>query len=209
MSRRALGLIETYGYVAAVEALDSALKAANVQLIGCEMVKGGIVTIEIGGDVGSVKASVDAAATAAGRIGRVLSTHVIPRPSGEVEKILPNEFKKAEGDRTEMKTEDEPQSAPQINMYNEQTTPASNIYSEQIPEAVNVDDEKAQPDETEKIIEPLESEIKTREELKGMKTVELRNLARHLNGISIDRKDIKFSKKQELIDAILESYKKL
>jgi microcompartment protein CcmL/EutN len=88
MSGNALGCIETIGLAAAVEAADSAVKAANVRLIGCELTDGdGMITVKIEGDVGAVKAAVSSAATAAGRIGTVVSTHVIPRPAGGTEKM--------------------------------------------------------------------------------------------------------------------------
>ena len=85
----ALGLIETKGLVASIEAADAMVKAANVRLIGREFVGGGIVTVMVRGDVGAVKASTDAGAAAAERVGELLSVHVIPRPHGEVEEILP------------------------------------------------------------------------------------------------------------------------
>jgi len=88
MSGNALGYIETIGLAAAVEAADSAVKAANVTLIGCELTDGdGMITVKIEGDVGAVKAAVSSAATAAGRIGTVVSSHVIPRPSEGTEKV--------------------------------------------------------------------------------------------------------------------------
>ncbi|MDR1657618.1 MAG: BMC domain-containing protein [Deltaproteobacteria bacterium] len=86
---RALGLIETKGLVGAVEAADAMVKAANVTLIGRVMVGGGLVTVMVRGDVGAVKAATDAGAAAAGRVGELLSVHVIPRPHPEVEFILP------------------------------------------------------------------------------------------------------------------------
>ena len=84
----ALGMIEVYGYLAAVEALDSALKAANVRRLGVEKVKGGLVTVLVEGDVGAVKAAMDASAAAAERVGKVISVHVIPRPADDVERML-------------------------------------------------------------------------------------------------------------------------
>lgn len=86
---KALGMIEVYGYVVAIEALDSALKAANVSLIDTTLVRGGLVTVLITGEVGAVKAAMDASKTAAERLGKVISVHVIPRPSQEIEKIIP------------------------------------------------------------------------------------------------------------------------
>ena len=86
----ALGMIETKGLVAAVEAADAMVKAANVHLIGKERVGGGLVTVMVIGDVGAVKAATDAGAAAAERVGELLSVHVIPRPHEEVEYILPS-----------------------------------------------------------------------------------------------------------------------
>lgn len=76
----ALGMIEVYGYLSAVEALDSALKAANVAFHSVTKVRGGLVTVMVVGDVGAVKAAMDASSAAAGRVGNVVSVHVIPRP---------------------------------------------------------------------------------------------------------------------------------
>jgi ethanolamine utilization protein EutM len=88
-NQQALGLIETKGLVGAVEAADAMVKAANVVLIGKEHVGGGLVTVMVRGDVGAVKAATDAGAAAAGRVGELISVHVIPRPHSEVETILP------------------------------------------------------------------------------------------------------------------------
>ena len=85
----ALGMIETKGLVAAIEAADAMVKAANVTLIGKEHVGGGLVTVLVRGDVGAVKAATDAGAAAAERVGELISIHVIPRPHIEVETILP------------------------------------------------------------------------------------------------------------------------
>ena len=89
-SMQSLGMIETKGLVAAIEAADAMVKAANVNLIGKEQVGGGLVTVLVRGDVGAVKASVDAGAAAAERVGELVSIHVIPRPHVEVESILPS-----------------------------------------------------------------------------------------------------------------------
>ncbi|NLW60114.1 MAG: BMC domain-containing protein [Firmicutes bacterium] len=86
----ALGMIETRGLVGAIEAADAMVKAANVRLIGKEVIGGGFVTVMVRGDVGAVKAATDAGAAAAGRVGELKSVHVIPRPHVEVEAILPN-----------------------------------------------------------------------------------------------------------------------
>ena len=88
-SLQALGMIETKGLVASVEAADAMVKAANVRLIGKVHVGGGLVTVMVRGDVGAVKAATDAGAAAASRVGELVSVHVIPRPHNEVEYILP------------------------------------------------------------------------------------------------------------------------
>ncbi len=85
----ALGMIETKGLVAAIEAADAMVKAANVHLVGKEHVGGGLVTVMVRGDVGAVKAATDAGAAAAQRVGELISVHVIPRPHADVELILP------------------------------------------------------------------------------------------------------------------------
>ncbi|ATF16166.1 ethanolamine utilization microcompartment protein EutM [Brevibacillus porteri] len=85
----ALGMVETKGLVGAVEAADAMVKAANVKLIGKVHVGGGLVTVMVRGDVGAVKASTDAGAAAAEKVGELVSIHVIPRPHGDIELILP------------------------------------------------------------------------------------------------------------------------
>lgn len=85
----ALGMVETRGLVGAVEAADAMVKAANVKLIGKEHIGSAYVTVMVRGDVGAVKAATDAGAAAAGRVGELISVHVIPRPHADVEGILP------------------------------------------------------------------------------------------------------------------------
>ena len=89
MPFEALGMIETKGFIGAVEAADAMVKTANVVLIGKEYIGAGYVTVMVRGDVGAVKAATDAGAAAARRVGELVSVHVIPRPHTEVEKILP------------------------------------------------------------------------------------------------------------------------
>ena len=90
MEKQALGMVETKGLVGAVEAADAMVKAANVTLVGKEKIGSGLVTVMVRGDVGAVKAAVDAGAAAAKRVGELVSVHVIPRPHEDVESILPN-----------------------------------------------------------------------------------------------------------------------
>ena len=85
----ALGMVETKGLIGAVEAADAMVKAANVKLVGKVHVGGGLVTVMVRGDVGAVKASTDAGEAAAGKVGELVSVHVIPRPHSDIELILP------------------------------------------------------------------------------------------------------------------------
>ena len=89
MAQEALGMIETRGLVAAIEAADAMVKAANVVLIGTEKIGSGLVSVMVRGDVGAVKSAVEAGGNAASKLGEIIATHVIPRPHGDVEKILP------------------------------------------------------------------------------------------------------------------------
>ncbi len=89
MAQEALGMIETRGLTAAIEAADAMVKAAEVVLIGTEKIGSGLVTVMVRGDVGAVKAATEVGAQAAARLGELVAVHVIPRPHTDVEKILP------------------------------------------------------------------------------------------------------------------------
>ena len=111
MSDRALGMIETRGLVASIEAADAMVKAARVKLIGKEKVQGGLVTILVVGETAAVKSAVDAGAAAAQRVGELISTHIIPRPDDQIEEIVTGietgekVFDKEEKEQTQMKPE--------------------------------------------------------------------------------------------------------
>ena len=90
MAMEALGMVETRGLTAAIESADAMTKAAEVTLIGTEKIGSGLVTVMVRGDVGAVKAAVESGSAAAGRLGELVATHVIPRPHNDVEKILPS-----------------------------------------------------------------------------------------------------------------------
>ena len=90
MTQEALGMVETRGLVAAIEAADAMVKAANVVLIGTEKIGSGLVSVMVRGDVGAVKSATEAGGSAAAKLGEVVAIHVIPRPHGDVEKILPS-----------------------------------------------------------------------------------------------------------------------
>jgi len=94
---KALGMIETKGFAAMVEASDAMVKAAKVELVGYERIGGGYVTAIVRGDVAAVKAAVDAGVMAAQKVGEIVSTHIIPRPHENVDSALPlgrNQIKK-------------------------------------------------------------------------------------------------------------------
>lgn len=84
----AIGMIETKGYVANIEAADAMLKAADVELVGTERIGSGMVTVMVQGDVGAVKAATEAGASAASRVGEIVSVHVIPRPNGSISSVI-------------------------------------------------------------------------------------------------------------------------
>ena len=89
MALEALGMVETRGLVAAIEAADAMVKAANVTLIGTEKIGSGLVSVMVRGDVGAVNAATEAGGAAAAKLGEIVAIHVIPRPHADVEKILP------------------------------------------------------------------------------------------------------------------------
>ncbi len=91
MKQEALGMVETRGLVAAIEAADAMVKAADVTLVGTEKIGSGLVTVMIRGDVGAVKAAAEVGSSAASKLGELVAVHVIPRPHGDVEKILPTQ----------------------------------------------------------------------------------------------------------------------
>ncbi len=90
MALQALGMVETRGLVPLIDAADAMVKAASVELVGWDRVGSGLVTVFVRGDVAAVKASTDAGAAAAGKLGEVASVHVIPRPHDELEQALPH-----------------------------------------------------------------------------------------------------------------------
>ena len=178
---QALGMIEVYGYLTAVEALDSALKAANVSRLGVEKVRGGLVTVLVEGDVGAVKAAMDASAAAAERVGTVISVHVIPRPADDVTRMLKG------GKGPEEPTPPEPEKPSEPEISSEPDT-----LSEPESEAVKAEEGEKAPQDV------------TVEEMQTMGVDALRRLARALEIKNMTRAEIRFAKKQELIQKITE-----
>ena len=208
---KALGMIEVYGYLTAVEALDSALKAANVTRLDVVKVRGGLVTVLVEGDVGAVKAAMDASAAAAERIGTVVSVHVIPRPASDVERMLKGP---GGGSKTESEEPEEPEpKGPEPEERKAEEPKAEQPEADLEPETP--EPEAPEPEEPAQAAmpEPAEPERKpeegkaaavTPEEMKAMSVDGLRRLARELEIPSMTRAEIRYAKKQELIQKITE-----
>ena len=190
---KALGMIELYGYIAAVEALDSALKAANVSSLGATKVGGGLVTVMVEGDVGAVKASMDAAASAAQRVGEVIRVHVIPRPHESVGEMIKPPLPPAPEEAK--KPEPEPKSEPE---------PEPELEPESEPEPEVPETPAAEVSDNAVIEEPVKAESYTEEMLEKMSVSKLRTIARELQVDNMTREQIRFGKKTELIQNILE-----
>lgn len=208
---KALGMIEVYGYLTAVEALDSALKAANVTRLDVVKVRGGLVTVLVEGDVGAVKAAMDASAAAAERIGTVVSVHVIPRPASDVERMLkgPGGGPKTEPPETEPEEpgKPEPKEAEPKGPEPEERK-AEEPEPEPEPEAPEPEKPAQaampEPAEPERKPEAGKAAAVTPEEMKAMSVDGLRRLARELEIPSMTRAEIRYAKKQELIQKITE-----
>ena len=175
MNNKAIGLIETKGLAGAIEALDACLKAANVTLVSKEKSTGGLITITVTGDVGSVKAAIDAGSLAARRIGTVVSAHVIPRLSEEVFKMISPEPISHNAAQPHEEAESE-----------------THIEVSVLPEHIEAS-----------AIQAKQAENYDLNALDRYKVVELRHIARILDLAAIDRSKIKFANKEQLIEAIL------
>lgn len=242
---RALGLIETYGYIGAVEASDVALKSAQVELLDIEKVKGGYVTTKFVGDVSAVKAAVDAAEQAVRRMNVFVSSHVIARPSDDLEQMLFQEKHQAVAPAVQKKeiveskteiieeniveikvSEDDVQDLVVEEQAHSQEDSAEHKVTaeivqeiiEEVPEVEQTKSNTINNESTGREVKSVQGSSKTTDmdkmaskrytekELQAMKVVRLRGLARNLEGISLERKDIKFANKKKLVDAIMQFY---
>lgn len=183
----ALGMIETRGLVASIEAADAMVKAASVTLISKTHVGGGLVTVMVECDVGAVKAATDAGAAAAERVGELISVHVIPRPAADVAHILDR--------RPEPKPEPEPEpTAPE-------PEPEPEVPEHEPEEAAHTEEMKEeQPEEAP--AEKMDLSELTPEALGKMTVAKLRIVARELGTTGMSRRDIRFAKKEDLIERI-------
>lgn len=191
----ALGMIETRGLVASIEAADAMVKAANVTLACKEEIGGGLVTVMVRGDVGAVKAATDAGAAAAERVGELISVHVIPRPHEEVELIL--------GGPGESGKKNDP-SGPEFSEP-ELSEPLSPKSEEDFEEKSEAPEEEEDTGKKEVQIHerlPEDPAEYTLEFLEQLSVVRLRDAARKLKVDNMTRKEIRFAKKQELLDKI-------
>ena len=194
----ALGLIELYGYVPAVEALDAALKAANVRLVSVSKVKGGLVSVFVRGDVGAVKAAIDAAAAAAERVGRVVSVHVIPRPAKDVWGILGD----GEGGAGPPTKPEDPETPPVTEADGGGEAPeAPQIKDEAAPEDAPLPEAESGTAVT--VQNPAKSKALTAAEMEAMTVMDLRTAARSLGVSTLSKREIRDAKREELIRAIV------
>lgn len=226
---KALGMIEVYGRVGAIEGLDSALKAANVSLVNMIRVGGGLTSVFVEGDVGAVKASIDAAAAAAERVGKLISAHVIPRPDVAVREMLDialnDEFN---GNKSGSDGNAEPKDQAETGQADASGADALSGKTEaivdaeaEIGESEVVVDAQTEIGESEGVMD-AEAEIEEEEagaaeahtsanpevhaadyeELEKMTVAQLRRLAREMQDYPLSKQEIKFAKKEDLLMAL-------
>ncbi|MFR5262756.1 MAG: BMC domain-containing protein [Christensenellales bacterium] len=205
---KALGMIEVYGRIGAIEGLDSALKAANVSLVNMVRVGGGFTSFFIEGDVGAVKAAIDAAETSAGRVGSVVSSHVIPRPDQSVRNLL--------NMNQQLSPKDQKSTDNKTNKENADNLIESKSISENKskensfpPNKVDDDVEKKLDDIVEEKLEDNAAANATKyDKYEALTVVELRKAARDIEALNLTKQEIKFAKKKELLDAIKKAIEK-
>ena len=198
----ALGMIETYGLVPSIEAADAMLKAAEVKLLERTFVKGGLVTITVTGDVAAVKASVDAGAAAAARLGDhcLVTQHVIPRPHAEVGQTIVNPIPLSElREKEEESTDDDEEEGPKRGIAenedkNEQKTPDEPVASETVTK-----------EDVDRMVSTKGLE-KTLEIIGKCRVVKLRNLAREYEGFGIAGREISKANKTMLLEEFRRYY---
>jgi ethanolamine utilization protein EutM len=181
----ALGLIETKGLIGSIEAADAMVKAANVEITGSVKVGSGLVTVLVRGDVASVKAAVDAGASAASKVGDLVASHVIPRLNEEVESILPKKIKSNKAANEKVPT----------NIVTSEKEICNNVIkSKTLKEMNRMFDERG--------LDFLMIEFE------GWNVVELRRFARLLKDITITGRQISKANKKKLIGEIHSHYER-
>ncbi|MPN02644.1 hypothetical protein SDC9_149860 [bioreactor metagenome] len=206
----AIGLVEVIGYVAAIEACDTCVKSANVNLVSLDKVGSGIVTLTISGDVGAVKSAVEAAEVSVERIGTLRSTHVIPRMNKEVAEVLfkkedKKEIKEEVDIKSEVKeallTEVSSLEQEQLNINEDSNIKANSEILEDNTIEVNHIEEIDKPVDLDEIIEKEENTNSDKDDLSKKSVKELKAYIKKLNS-SLTNKDLNSLKKEELIDLI-------
>lgn len=207
---KALGMIEVYGRIGAIEGLDSALKAANVSLVNMVRVGGGFTSFFIEGDVGAVKAAIDAAEASASKVGSVVSSHVIPRPDQSVRNLLnmnqqlPLKSQKSTDNKTDEKNTD--------NLIEDKSISENNSKEDGfLPNKDDDAGEKKLDTIIEKKLENKDigvSKATKYDEYEALTVVELRKVARDIEALNLTKQEIKFAKKKELLDAIKKAIEK-
>ncbi|MDY2984579.1 MAG: BMC domain-containing protein [Synergistes jonesii] len=220
---KALGMIEVEGYLAAVEALDTALKAANVHTCKVSLVTGGLVSVFVSGDVGAVKAAIDSAAAAAERVGKIVSVHVIPRPDESVYSLLAAGEGAGSGsgicaavlDQAAKARPCAEEDAPPAYAEAEKEPPTGRPVAEtreaegtEAPETADVGAAKVEDVEgqkgTEGEIPAAEEEKTAAAELNNMSLTGLRKLASSIGVKGMTSREIRKAGRDELVKAIME-----
>lgn len=224
---KALGMIEVYGRVGAIEGLDSALKAANVSLVNMVRVGGGLTSVFVEGDVGAVKAAIDAAASAAERVGQLVSCHVIPRPSAEVRAMLEMAVANVDGGPSGPSSSKKNASKKDADV---KADAKEEVKAKQETVKAEVVKNKKLEAEVVEEVEIIETTVKSGDEVETTETVEkvelkstsnadgtldldpkhletltvgsLRKLARKIEGLPMSKQEIKYAKKEALIEAM-------
>lgn len=188
MKTTSLGLIEVKGYVGAIEAVDAALKAANVTLLNMEKISSGLVTVKAIGDVAAVQAAVDAGGEAAKKVALLISSHVIPRVHEETMNVLKHSnFKRVNETAQPNRKEDE------LEVIDVEAA----ISAEQ-----NEEEQKKGP-----LSNPVSNDFIAEQELESLTVGELRKLARSFHLKDVSPKDIKYGRKDFLIQKITDHYR--
>jgi len=194
---RALGMLETYGLLAAIEGLDAALKSANVSVRSFKYVSGGLVAWFVTGEVGAVRVAVSAGKAAASRVGDVVSDHVIARTATDVAESLPppeRPGKRKGGTGIHRRNfpvkAEKPKSSDQSTLTEPPKTPPKKAPAAKAPAASS------------------SSKLYTQEELEAIRTTALRTLARQTEGVEMTRIEIRDARKAALVEKILDAQEK-
>jgi len=204
----ALGLVETKGLVAAIEAADTMVKTANVTLIGKEVTRGALVTIKIIGDTAAVRSAVEAGAAAAQRVGELVSKHIIPRPGDGLEELIFAQHQRTQEEEQQILVEQPSDSDTiEIPLPDQPSVIPLNKQSDEVGEELKeVQKEIPAPEEIYMMPEGLSSEMQAYfKELDLMTVHELRHHARSSTGLSIHGRQISRANKKELMDELLKS----